>query len=157
MVRRILILILTAALAAGCSTYPDTTRQRMESLPQHYSNFDLQLAWDTNVVGGNTLVEGVVKNVRYAFMYELEIWVTVLDSAGKAVARSVDMVMPPRLNLDESAAFSMKLPMVVAPGTKLRFTYRYRGSDGGDGGIGSGRGSGDLIWWQSFDSVVPPK
>lgn len=155
MVRRILILAMTAALVGGCSTYRDTSRQRLESMPQHYSNFDLQLAWDTNVVGGDTLIEGAVKNLRYAYMYELEIRVAVLDPAGKVAERSVSMVIPRRLNLDESAEFSLNLPVAVTPGTKLRFTYRYRGSDGGGGGHDSG--IGDVEWWQSFDAVVPAK
>ena len=156
MIRRLCMLVLTAALLGACATtYHDTSRERLETLTQRYSQFDLVLAWETKVVGGNTVVDGVVKNVRYAAMYDLEIWVAVLDPAGKAMARSVSFVIPRQLNLDESAEFGLKLPVAVAPGTKLRFTYRYRGSEGGEGfGGGLERGPN---WMQSFDAVVPQR
>lgn len=155
MIRRLCMLVLTAALLGACATYHDTSRERLETLTQRYSQFDLVLAWETKVVGGTTMVDGVVKNVRYAAMYDLEIWVAVLDPAGKAMARSVSFVIPRQLNLDESAEFGLKLPVAVAPGTKLRFTYQYRGSEGGEGfGGGLERGPN---WMQSFDAVVPPR
>jgi hypothetical protein len=58
------------------------------------------------------------------------------------------------LNLDDSAEFSLKLPVPVAPGTKLRFTYKYRPSEGGGrpGGLEAG-----TPWMQSFETVVPAR
>ncbi|HEY5512460.1 MAG TPA: hypothetical protein VIK40_02345 [Geomonas sp.] len=154
MVRRVFLVAITAVLLGACSTYHDTSRERLATMTQRYSQFDLVMAWETSVVGENTLVEGAVKNVRWAFMYDLEIWVSVLDPGGKVVARSVSFVIPLQLNMDQSAEFSLKLPIPVEPGTKLRFTYKYRGSDGGDHS-GFGLDSA-LPWMQSFDAVVPP-
>ena len=85
-------------------------------------------------------------------MYDLEIWVTALDSAGKEVARSVSFVIPSQLDLDKSAEFSLKLPVAAPPGTRLRFLYKYRGSDGGDHG-----GESAIPWMQSFETVVPAR
>lgn len=151
MVRAIAILFLAAFL--GCATTTDTTKVKMESLTQRYSQFDVKMAWDSRVVGQNTLVEGVVQNVRYLAMYDLEIAIQVLDPAGKTRARGTTFVVPRQLGLDERAEFSVKLPVAVEPGTKLRFTYRYRGSDGGEGfGGGMERGTD---WMQSFDAIVP--
>lgn len=154
MKRLILVWALMAALLGACTTYRDTSRQKLETLPQRYSQFDLMLAWQTTVVGGNTFVEGAVKNQRYAYMYGLEIWVAVLDTAGKVVARSVSFVIPSQLGMDETAEFSLKLPVAAAPGTRLRFTYKYFGSDGGDR---HGSGEGGMNWMQSFDTVVPAR
>jgi hypothetical protein len=155
MFRRVLILALAAVLIGGCQTYHDNSRARLEMLPERYSQFDLTLAWETKVLDGKTQVDGVVKNVRYAYMYDLEIWVAVLDAAGKPGKRSVSYIIPRQLNLDETAEFSLKLPEVVEPGTKLRFTYRYRGSEGGAGpGSGFERGTN---WMQSFEAVVPAR
>jgi hypothetical protein len=153
MLRRALILAVTALLLAGCASYPDTTKQRMESLPQHYSQFDLVIGWETKVQGGKTLIDGIVKNVRYAYMYDLEIWVGVLDPSGKVHSRAVGFVIPRQLNYDQLANFSVELPVAVEPGSRLRFTYQYRGSEGGDDGNGGmERGPN---WLQSFDAVVP--
>lgn len=153
MIRRVFLAAITAALLGACSTYYDAGNHRLQSLSQHYSQFDLRLAWDTRVAGGETFVEGVAKNVRYAFMYDLEIWVAVLNPDGKVAARSVSYVIPRRLDLDQSTEFRLKLPVAVVPGTRLHFTYKYRGSEGGEGfGGGLERGTD---WMQSFDAVVP--
>jgi hypothetical protein len=153
MMKRVAILAIALLLSVGCATYQDTGRQRLQALPQHYSQFDLVMGWETRVVGGKTVVDGVLKNVRYAEMYDLEIWVAVLDQAGKVKARSVSYVIPRKLDLDQSADFSLKLPVAAAPGTRLRFTYRYRGSEGGEGlGGGLERGTN---WMQSFEAVIP--
>lgn len=154
MARRILVLALSAALFTGCSGYREVSEDRLATMTQRYANFDLRIAWDTKVEGGDTLVYGAVKNVRYAFMHDLEVWVAALNPAGKETARSVSYVIPSKLDLDETASFSLKLPLAAPPGTRLRFTYKYRGSDGG-GGDGSG-GDG-TIWWQNFEISVPAK
>ena len=126
--------------------------EQFRALPQHYSQFDLKLAWQVKKEPGRTVVEGIAKNVRFAFMYDLEIWVTALDRHGKAQARSMSFIIPHRLDLDQSAPFTVKLPE-QAPGTRLRITYRYRGSDGGDDeGF---FGEGGIPWSQTFDTVVP--
>jgi hypothetical protein len=151
---RFTVLLAMMALLGACSTYHDTSRERFKTLPQRYSQFDLQLAWEAKPSDGGTLVDGVVKNVRYAYMYDLEIWVAVLDPAGKVLARSVSFVIPRQLDMDDSAEFSLKLPAAAPPGTRLRFTYRYRGSDGGDG---HRFGDGGTPWMQSFEAVVPAR
>ena len=153
MLRLTVVLSVCVALLCSCATYHDTSRQRLETLPHHYSQFDVHLAWESRVAGGETLVDGVAKNVRYAYMYNLEIWVAVLDARGKSVARSVSYIIPRQLDLDETAEFSLKLPVPAPPGTKLRFTYRYRGSDGG-GGERHEHGDGGVPWMQSFETVV---
>ena len=153
MARRVLVAAMMSLLLAGCTGYRDTSRQKLETLNQRYSQFDLMLAWETKVEGGKTVVDGAVKNLRYAYMHDLEIWVAVLDPAGKVVARSVSYLIPSQLSMDETAEFGLTLPVAVTPGTRLRFTYLYQGSDG-DGGPEIG-GGGGVRWMQSFDAVVP--
>jgi hypothetical protein len=151
--RRLLIfLALGAALLGACATYHNVNRERLETLPQHYNQFDLRLAWETRVADGTTIIDGVAKNVRYAYMYDLEIWVEAFDPAGKLLARSVQFVIPRQLDMDEYTPFTLKLPAAVPPGTRLHFSYRYRGSDGGDR---HRMGEGGTPWMQSFDAAVP--
>ena len=147
-----IIILALIAIFSGCASYHNIYQERFDLLPQHYSQFDLKMAWETRQAGGGTLVDGAVQNVRYAFMYDLEIWVAVLDPDGKVVARSVSFVIPRQLNQDQSAEFSVKLPVPAPPGTMLRFTYKYRGSDGGDDDHG---GMDGTPWMQSFNAVVP--
>lgn len=150
--RPTIILLLAAALLSACATYPDPQQQRLQSMPQRYSQFDLVMGWEVKPSDGGTVVQGMVKNVRYYMMRGLEIWVAPLDSAGKEITRSVTYIIPNDLLLDQSADFTVKLPVHVTAGERLRFTYKYFGSDGGDGARGGG-----MDWMQSFVTVVPAR
>ena len=146
--RRNSMLIATILLLmGGCATYRNDNLDRMmQTFPQHYAQFDLKLAWEVKPVDGSTVVDGVMKNIRYYEMDELEIWVMSLDAKGKEMHRAVDFVY--RLKENEVAPFTLKIPR-VASGDKLRFIYRYIGLDGGGD-------SGDAVpWMQSFESEVP--
>uniref|UniRef100_C6E3I0 Lipoprotein, putative n=1 Tax=Geobacter sp. (strain M21) TaxID=443144 RepID=C6E3I0_GEOSM len=145
------LLLLLGAVLGGCATTSIDYRQRMDALPEHYRQFDLVMGWETRVEDGQTAIDGVVRNVRYFVMRDLEIWVALLSPQGKPVRREVSFIIPSDLKLDESAPFSVRLPMAVKPGDRLRFTYKYRGSDGGDG---LERG---MAWMQSFERVVAPR
>lgn len=149
--RLIALFLLLGTLAAGCATAAPNYRQRLEALPEHYQQFDLAMGWETRIEGGETVVEGVVRNLRYFLMRDLEIWVALLDPQGKPAQREASFIIPSDLKLDESAPFSVRLPLAVKPGDRLRFTYKYRGSDGGDG---LERG---MPWMQSFERVVAPR
>lgn len=145
---RKLWLFLLMLLGGGCTQEGDANRDLLATLPQRYAQFDLSLAWEVKAIGEKTVVDGVVKNLRYAHMDGIEVWVTAVDDAGKTIARAAGFVVPHQVRQDEIANFSVKLPALLAPGTRLKFTYNYRGSDGGDGATS---------WSQSFDSVVPPR
>jgi len=139
------IAVLLVLMMSGCATYRSDNLERMQTLPQHYAQFDLNLAWDVKPVDGSTVIDGLVENIRYYEMDELEIWVLSLDSEGKVVHRAADFVY--RLRKNEIGQFTLKIPR-PAPGSKLRFTYSYIGSDGGGD-------SGGVKWIQSFESEVP--
>lgn len=153
--RLFLILAMATSLCYGCATAPDPREQRLQTLTQRYAQFDVVMAWDTKVADGKTVIDGVVKNVRYAYMYDLEIRVAALDDAGKVRAKGVALIIPRKLDMNESADFTVKLPAAVGPGTRLRFTYLYRGSEG-DEGFGGGLERGPN-WMQSFETTVPAR
>ncbi|WP_129127948.1 hypothetical protein [Geomonas oryzae] len=150
--RPTVILLLAVALLSACATYPDPQQQRLQAMPQRYSQFDLVMGWEVKPSDGGTVVQGMVKNVRYFMMHGLEIWVAPLDSAGKEITRNVSYIIPNDLPIDRSADFTVKLPVPVTAGERLRFTYKYLGSDGGDGAKGDGTN-----WMQSFVTVVPAR
>jgi len=114
-------------------------------LSLQHSDFDVKMSWDMNTIDGKTVIDGVIQNIRYAMMEDIEIWVALLDSNGKTVKRAVDLVMPLRLDMNEVATFRVIFPLVVPHGAKLLFSYKYDGSDGGD----------STKWRQSFESYAP--
>ncbi len=152
MVGKLILLMTVLLITCGFTSRSDEMRAQLSTLPQHYANFDVKMAWDIKAVDGNTVIDGVLQNVRYATMENIEIWVAVLDTQGKTVQRAADYVVPLRLDRDDTTAFSVKLPTVAPHGVKLVFTYKY---DGFDGGGNDGFGGGGAGWMQSFESEIP--
>lgn len=155
MLRRWLLMFCALFLLAGYSSLSDQLKEQLKSLPHHYSQFDVKMAWDILRMGEHSVIDGVIQNVRYSSMEGLEVWVMAMDDKGKETSRSVGFVIPHSLKLDEITTFSVKLPVVAAPGTKLVIMYKYNGFDGGGGIHGMGSGAGATDWMQSFDFVVP--
>jgi hypothetical protein len=146
MLRNMALLLLLVVSLCGFSTMAGQLKEQLMAMPQQYAEFDAKMGWDFAVERGCTVVSGVIQNARYANMEEIELWVSVLDSKGETVARASDFVR--RLDLDEVSAFKVALPILVASGTKLKFTYKYVGSDGGNDGDA-------MKWMQTFESLMP--
>src|SRR6266567_3271192 len=142
--RYLFILLALALCFPGCVRYPDLNLERFESLPQHHAMFDAVLAWEVREVGGETMISGELKNVRFAYMDDIEVWVSLLDPAGKTVARSTAFVIPHLLEMNHIAPFEVRLPVLAVPGNTLHFVYKYRAQDDSMGDVGS--------WMQSFDA-----
>jgi hypothetical protein len=139
-----LLIVMILLMAGGCATYRDDSLARMKTLPLHYEKFDVQMAWEVKSAQGSTVIDGVVKNIRYFEMSQLQIQVSSLDDKGKNVHHAVDFINTLREN--EAGAFTLKLPQ-LEPGSSLRFIYSYIGTGGGR--------SGGISWEQSFESKVP--
>ncbi|WP_224981168.1 FxLYD domain-containing protein [Geomonas agri] len=142
------IFLILFLLLGACATDPDVHQQRMAALPQHYKQFDVLMGYEVIPANGSTVVQGVVKNVRYFQMRDLEIWAVQLDDQGRVRARGMTFIIPTELEQDESADFRIKIPVQLAAGDRLRITYKYFGYDGGS------RGLGDTNWMQSFETTV---
>lgn len=145
MLHKSLTLVMLLLLMTGCATYQNTSLQRMETLPEHYNHFDAKLAWEVKSVANATVISGVIENIRYYEMGNIEVWVSSLDANGKEVHRGVDFVFS--LKQNEANSFTVKIPR-VAPGTTLQFLYRYIGFNGDS--------DPDAVTWsQSFEAKVP--
>lgn len=146
MLRALMVSVAILVFLNGCAAYRNDSLERMQALPQHYVQFDAKFAWQVKSAGSSSVIEGVIQNIRYYEMNDLEIWVFLLDARGKEVFRTVDFVYS--LKENEAAQFMLKIPH-VASGAKLRFLYRYLGHEGG------GESGSATRWSQSFKSEVP--
>ncbi len=144
---QVIVALVVVLLTAGCATtYRNDSLVRLQNLPQHYELFDAKLAWEASTTDSSTTISGVIKNIRYFMMEEVEIQVATLAVDGREVARDTYFVT--RIKENEAEPFILKLP-AVSPGSTLRFHYRYIGNDGGGD-------SGDaLTWRQSFNWKIP--
>jgi hypothetical protein len=57
-----------AGFFSGWGSSGDGLRERFATLPERYTQYDLVLAWETKSLGARTVIDGVVKNVRYAYL-----------------------------------------------------------------------------------------
>ena len=149
MLRKLSVCGLLLFILCGFTPVADQLKDQLKNMPQQYAQFDLKVGWAVTSEKDTTLITGVIQNVRYAFMENVEIWVAVRDSQGTVIARAVDYVAPGRLDRDQLAAFAVKLPKSGVESATLQFTYKYTGSDGG------GDDGGAINWMQSFDAPLP--
>ncbi len=144
--RKLLFLAMILMFVGGCTAYRNDSLLRLQTLPEHYNQFDAQLAWQVSTVGNSTVIDGVIKNIRYYEMYDLEVWVYVLDANGKEVQRGVDFVY--RLRENEGGPFAITFPR-LASGTRLQFLYKYVGING------DSEAADAVGWSQAFEAKIP--
>lgn len=136
------VLLSVAVFAAGCATTAPTAKDPFTTLPQHYSQFDMKLAWETKVSDDGVLVSGVIRSTRWLFAEGLTVWVSVVGPDGKVAASDGALIAPSVLNLGDQGSFAIRLPVRPQPGSHLTFIYRYNGVDDIEG---------SAFWIQSFD------
>ena len=141
-----LCLVMIVLFLGGCTGYVNDSLQRMKTLPEHYTQFDAKLAWEVKSLDNSTMVDGVIENIRYYEMSEVEVWVYSLDADGKETYRGVDMIY--QIKQNEAKSFTIKLPR-LASGTRLQFLYRYLGLNG------DSESADAVSWSQSFEAKVP--
>lgn len=146
---KILLSIVALCLLCGFTSLTEQMKFQLKNMPHHYNQFDVRMGWTVTPGTGGTIISGVIQNVRYAVMANVAVWVTLVDDKGKTLVRSVDYIIPGRLNLDELAVFDLKLPQAAPAGSKWVFTYQYVGLEGGSDGSATN-------WMQSFETAAGP-
>jgi hypothetical protein len=135
---------MVAALFAvsACSAHYAAERD-LAAYPFRYNNFDYQIAWNTARSGDAALVSGALKNVRYAYIDEFSLVITLLASDGRVRSQATVFPLPQFSQMDETVPFRAELPNVsINPGDTLRFMIHYQADDGGEGG--------GIVWRTTF-------
>lgn len=115
-------LVALLTLLAGCAPVPPA-----ELFPNRVSYYDLTVSWKVTRSEGKAAIDGTVVNTSYYYLRDLELTATLLDTGGKEIGEKTFFVIPGQLSLDETAPFSLTIPLI--PGRvaeKIRFYYRYR-------------------------------
>ena len=59
--KTILTVITITIFVSGCASFVDINKDRFNAMPQHYSQFDMKMAWQTKTSESNTVIDGMVK------------------------------------------------------------------------------------------------
>ncbi len=136
-------IIASLLVMAGCGVLSNTTRTDVSGYPYRHTDFDYKYAWKTTATDNGLLIEGALKNVRYAFINSVQMEVNVLNKDGKIVATSKDYPMPQQTRESEVCFFSLMFKDVKpVPGDILRFQVHYTGNEGGN--------KSGVDWYSSF-------
>jgi hypothetical protein len=133
------------AVLPGFTPVDSPAAMEMAQMPHHYTQFDVKMGWAVIRGDKETVIKGVIKNIRYDVMEDVEVWVSLVDAQGRLLARETDYIIPRRQNLDDVAPFSFRLPVAAPSDAKLIFTYKYLGCEGEEEAC---------AWMQSFETGV---
>jgi len=140
---------------AGCGVQQYANQTGADGYPYRHADFDYRYAWKTATKDHGVVIEGVMRNVRYAFIDSVVLTVEVLGKDGKSLARAIDFPIPQRTREGEMSHFTLQLGDVSpAPGDIFRFLVHYKGNEGGL--------HGNVDWISSFKAdaltgaVLPP-
>jgi hypothetical protein len=111
--------------------------------PYRHSAFDFSTVWKTTPAGQGIAIEGLLKNVRYAFVDDLEMTVALRNKDNKLLAKETTFLTPQPLRNGEARPFSLNLRNVaISPGDVLQFSIKCRVDEGRDE---------SFIWLSSFE------
>jgi hypothetical protein len=131
---RLILIVLIAGLAA-CASFKAPQNYPVVQLPYLHSSFNLDVAWNTMQTGNDTVIEGLIKNVRHPELQDIDLSVMVFDPSGRLLSKGF-LPVPNNLKINESVPFSIKLKGdTIAQANILEFIIHYRASDDGRNGI----------------------
>lgn len=123
------LLAFLMALTA-CAAMPVAQQKPFAAFPFHHNAFDFKVGWKIFPTEQGLLVDGIMKNVRYSQVDDLEVTVSVLNKGNKVLAEATAFPIPRPINLDEYRSFDLLLKKVIlTQGDVLHFLIQYRAVD----------------------------
>jgi hypothetical protein len=121
------VLVALLAVFAGCTGMSAARKSPFAGYPFRHADFDFIVTWKTSPVGKSVDVDGILKNVRYFQVTDLQLWVKALNKDKKVLADESTLFLPVPLNTDDYLPFSVTLKNVtLAPGDMLKFVILCR-------------------------------
>jgi len=124
------LVILGLVALFGCAH--QVQQDRPEEFPNRANRFDIRFAWGTQPAGDAIEVRGIATNVRFDYVEDLQLQLSLLDAGGRVIAKDTFFFIPSQIPRDASAPFAITLKGAASPGEKLQFLYQYRVVEGND-------------------------
>jgi len=128
---RISVMLVTLLAAfAGCASLSAFRKDPFDGYPFRHDDFDFRYAWKTTPAGQGAVVDGILMNVRYYQVVNMQLWVKVLNKEKKVLAERSTLFLPLPVDSYDYRSFSVKLDNVaLSAGDVLKFTILYRVND----------------------------
>jgi hypothetical protein len=140
-VRMILMSVMMPGLVA-CGSLQSAQQSPVAEYPFRHSAFDQKVAWKTSLIDRNLVINGLLKNVRYLQIDDVELTVSVIDKDNKTLARNRTLFLPVPIKMDDYVPFGLTVENVtLTRGDVLSFLIKYRAYDGD---------SSSFTWLSSF-------
>ena len=132
-VRTILMSVVMLGLAA-CGTLQGVQQSPAADFPFRHNAFDLKVAWKTSRFDKGLAIDGILKNVRYQQINDVEVTVSVIDKDNRVLGSDRTLVLPYPINMGDYVPFDLTVRNVVPErGDEFQFLIKYRAYDGGPG------------------------
>lgn len=120
-------------MMGGCGVHVQTHGTDVTGYPYRHADFDYRYAWKATTTDQGIVIEGMMKNVRYAFIDSIILTAELLDRDGTRRAVESDFPMPQLTREGDVSQFGLLLKGArPAAGDRFRFTVHYTGSEGND-------------------------
>ncbi|ACM22134.1 lipoprotein, putative [Geotalea daltonii FRC-32] len=117
-------------VVTACAATSGTMLQSVAGYPFHHDAFDLKVAWGVTPAEDGVVIAGVVQNVRYLQVRNVDMTVLLLDREKKVQSRGRSFPSPDWIDQDERGVFDLHLTGVTpGKGDLLQFIINYYAMD----------------------------
>jgi hypothetical protein len=141
-------------ITTACSSYRREFDANPPFAPHYYRNFDVEVTWQTERTVQDLRLSGVVTNLRYAYLRDLELKLRFLDEKGNVLARETLTDFPTYIPSGKPAPFhvNLSLPKGASP-SRIRINYTYLLTEEAPAVRGYG-GYDDIPHFGNFDAPL---
>ncbi|KAF0220612.1 MAG: hypothetical protein FD174_936 [Geobacteraceae bacterium] len=119
---------------SACTMDEYVRRDPVADLPYRHSDFDFKVAWKTYLTDQGLNIEGLLKNVRYAQVESVTLYVSLLNSENKVLASDRTFPIPQTIKMDYYVPFDVILKNAAPQkGDRLKFVIDYKAQEGNEG------------------------
>ena len=126
--RLILIGVITSLVA--CASFK-SYEEKVVQLPYHHSSFDFDVAWNSSQAGNDTVIDGLIKNVRSVQVRDIILRIQVLGPDETFLSDGEVFLENVNLTMNDSRKFSVRVKdATISKGNVLEFKIDYRINNG---------------------------
>ena len=134
-VSKALMVLVSLLVMAGCGLHLYAPTDHLSEYPFRHAEFDYHYFWKTSATDKGLVVDGFLKNVRYAYIDRVDITLAVLDKNGNVITKASDLPSPQHSSGGDLCNFSMLLKnFKLTPGDIFQFHVHYASDDGDNSG-----------------------